>query len=210
MDAFINALFRFVVAWRNTIVRLFQIFYVLQLVFLYFEYRVFVLLQGNYDLFYSLGKKCAEAAIICFILTTIPGMARRYGISHKFISILMMFRRYIGIASFMFVINHLSAVWLFSSIGMGGFFLPTRGFEVFGLIAAVLLFFLFITSNDFSVKWLGDWWNKIHALTYVTMWIITLHVMFQGRLAWSALIGAASIAELASFISAKKRRTAIS
>ncbi len=208
MDALVNDLFRFVVAWRNTIVRLFQIFYVLQLVFLYFEYRVFVQLQGNYDLFYSLGKMCGEAAIILFIVTTIPGMARRFGISHKLIAILMMFRRYIGIASFMFVINHLSAVWLFSSIGMGGFFLPTRGFEVFGLTAAVLLFLLFITSNDVSVKWLGDWWNKIHALTYVIMWVILLHVMFQSRLAWSALIGIASIAEVASFIVAKKRRTA--
>ncbi len=206
MNPVIDALFRQTVKWRNTIVKLFRIFYALQLVLLFFEYRVFVLGQGNYDLFYEIGKKCAEAAILLFIATVIPGMARRFGISHKLVSILMTFRRYSGIACFMFVVNHLSAVWLFPSIGSGGLFIPTRGFELFGVIAAILLFFLFVTSNDVSVKLLGDWWTRIHKLTYIVMWVVLLHVMFQGRGAWAFLIGITSVVEVISFVAVKNRR----
>lgn len=208
MDALVNALFRFTLTWRNLIVKFFEIFYILQAILVFFEYRAIVLGQGSYDVFYEIGKKSGELAICAFILTTIPGMARRFGISHKLIAILMTFRRYIGIACFMFVLDHLSAVWIFPSLAAGGLLLPEGGFELFGLIAAILLFLLFITSNDVSTKYLGDWWGRIHSLTYITMWIITLHVMFQSRFSWALLIGATGVAELASFVVAWQRRQA--
>lgn len=205
MDALVAWIFRFTMKWRNIIVKLFELFYILQVVLIYFEYQAIVAGQGSYDLFYELGKQSGELAILVFIATTIPGMVRRFGISHKLAAILMTFRRYFGILCFMFVLDHLSAVWIFPSLAAGGLLLPGGGFELFGLIAATLLFLLFITSNDLSTKYLGRWWGRIHSLTYIIMWIITLHVMLQ-RSPWTVLIGVASVGEIISFVYARYRR----
>ena len=75
-----------------------------------------------------------------------------------------------------------------------------------GFIAFVMLLLLFITSNDLSIRLLGDWWTRIHWLSYLIMWVVLIHVMLQGRYAWTILIGITSVAEISSFIVARARR----
>jgi len=206
MDSLVNSIFRVITKNRNLIVKLFEISYLLLVVLLYFGYRAIVSGQGSFDLYYSLGKKMAEASVIVFILTVIPGMARRFGISHKLIAILMIFRRYLGILTFMLVLLHSSFVWFLPSLSSGGFLVPGSGFELWGFIAFVMLLLLFITSNDLSIRLLGDWWTRIHWLSYLIMWVVLIHVMLQGRYAWTILIGITSVAEISSFIVARARR----
>jgi len=206
MDALVTSTFRFATKNRNLIVKLFEISYVALVVLLYFGYRADVWGQGSFDFFYELGKKLAECAVIVFILTVIPGMARRFGISHKLIAILMIFRRYLGILTFMLVLLHSSFVWFLPSLASGGFLVPGNGFELWGFIAFVMLLLLFNTSNDLSIRLLGDWWTRIHWLSYVIMWVVLFHVGLQGRLSWAALIGATCLAEVTSFVVARLRR----
>lgn len=209
MNSLVNQIFRFTTKYRNLIVKLFELSYIILTILLYFGYRAIVMGQGSYDLFYSIGKKMAELGIITFILTCVPGIARRVGISHKLVSVLMIYRRYLGILTFMFIVLHSSFVWFLPSLVSGGILIPGNGFELWGFIALVLLFLLFLTSNDLSTKVLGIWWGRIHALTYVIMWFILLHVMLQGKLPWAFLIGAACIAEVVSFFVARSRRRVV-
>jgi len=205
MDALVNWTFRFVSKNRNLIVKIFEASYIFLVVLLFFGYRADVWGVGSFDFFYELGKKFGELSIIVFILTVIPGIARRYGISHKLIAILMIFRRYLGILTFMLVLLHSSFVWFLPSMASGGYLLPGNGFELWGFIAFVMLFLLFLTSNDFSIKILGDWWTRIHWLSYIIMWVVLLHVMMQGKFAWALLIGVTAIAEVSSFVVARRR-----
>lgn len=161
-------------------------------------------LQNSYwPLFYDIGKKSGEMAILCFIFSSLPGIFRRFRISNKLIQILMRFRRSIGIATYLFVLIHSSFVRIVPWIARIFPVYPLEVYVMFGVVAHILLFLLFITSNDFSVNKLGVWWHRIHTLMYVIVWIIFLHVALLKISIWTVLIGATAVAEVASFM---KRR----
>jgi sulfoxide reductase heme-binding subunit YedZ len=67
-------------------------------------------------------------------------------------------------------------------LSLGGnlwFFSP---FELAGVAAFTLLTPVFITSNEWSVRTLGRAWRTIHALVYLVIWLVFLHVALQGAL----------------------------
>lgn len=196
----LDRFYPWVVKRRNPIVLIFKIFYLLQAT-LFFLGADQVITKGPYwGLAYDAARFCGELAIIFYILASIPGIARRFGIYNKLISILMIFRRYVGIATYLFVLMHAGIVrivpWL---IGMFPIF-PMEIFIMFGVAAHMMLFLLFITSNDLSVNKLGIWWNRIHDLMYTIVWVIFLHVALQGPSIWSLLIGFAAVAQISSHI----------
>ena len=173
-----------------------------------------VLLLGSYATavhnpyaiaFYDFARDCGEYAIVLFILVSIPGIARRFQFQHKLIMLVMMFRRQLGILTYMFVLIHSMILrivpWLMKEYPV----LPMEIFILCGICANALLFLLFITSNDWSVKKLGDWWGKIHDLMYVIVWCIFAHVALQSIGTWTVLIGATALLQLASHIYATKR-----
>ena len=148
-------------------------------------------------------ENSGEIAILFFIFSSIPGIVRRFGYFNKLVSILMIFRRYIGIATYLFVLIHSSFVRIVPWIARIFPLNPVEVYVMFGVAAHVLLFLLFITSNDLSINKLGIWWHRIHDLMYVIVWIIFLHVALVKISIWTILIGATAIAQAASFI---KRR----
>ena len=121
----------------------------------------------------------------------------------------MIFRRYLGISMYLFAIIHTGFVRYVLAIDHPASLLHLATFELFGTAASIMLFSLFITSNDLSVEKLGSWWHKIHNLMYLIVWFIFLHVALQRLSIWTLLIGATSLAQVASFWYAKKSRSAV-
>lgn len=195
-----------VVQHRNILVRLLVAFNCLLAVVWYLAFQTIVMEVGNPSWFYRSGATFGQIALVLYCITTIPGIMRRFGKFSKPVSVIMMMRRYIGIATFMFALLHVSISrffwWMQGQMGL----IPDEIFQLFGSATFVVLFLLFITSNDWSVKKLGPWWHTIHNLTYVAAWLLFAHVALQRLSVWSVLIGITSLAQLASHIYAKQKK----
>src|SRR3989338_4502629 len=141
----LDNLYTFFIRRREQTITAFKILYVLITV---------VLLLGSYAsytrdesaiTYYTLALNSGRAAILVYILTTIPGIFKRFGIRHKLISLLMIFRRYIGITMYLLVLYHF---WIVKGVGVLFHALPLFPvvlFQAMGAIAVTLLFLLFVT-----------------------------------------------------------------
>lgn len=195
--------FAWVIKKREPIITFFKLYYIFLSAVLIFG-GVSIYSQNDSSLwFYSLGVNSGRAALIFYILTTIPGITRRFGIRHKLISTLMIFRRYIGISVYMHVLIHFSFVRGIYNFFINQNFLDFSFFEKFGFASLILLTPLFVSSNDWSVKYLRIWWDRIHKLTYIIIFLILTHVVLQRISFWSVLLGMTLILQVASFVWAK-------
>lgn len=192
----------FIIASKNyvRIVRLFQLFHLFVFaVSLFVSYSVYT----RNDFFpeaYSLAVTAGKSALIFLILASIPGIARRFGIKHKIFVLLSMFRRHLGIATYMFVFMHVSTMFYIPLLaGLKPNQLLSTAFQLAGFGANVLLFVMFLTSNDFSTKRLGIWWKRIHSVVYVVIWLVFIHTYLQRISIWSVIIGIAALSQVASF-----------
>ncbi len=148
-------------------------------------------------MFSMFALKAGEYATLFFVLVSIPGIARRFRFSHKLIMIISMYRRQLGVLTYLLILMHALILriipWVTTQIPLT--------FELFvaaGSLANMALFALFITSNDWSVKTLREWWGKIHTLIYVAVWFIFLHLAIQGVSKWSVIIGITAVLQVAS------------
>ena len=204
--SWVDQLYGWVIKHRTPLIAVFKVFFILQILTLFVgSWRIYTL-GASWTFFYALGRESGEAALIFFILASVPGIVRRFGKFSKFVSILMIFRRYIGIATYLFVLIHSSFLRFVPWMAKVFPVFPIPAFVLVGIVTQVALFLLFITSNDVSVNKLGPWWHTIHNLMYVIVWFIFLHVALQRLSIWTVLIGASSIAQIASFWYAKKSR----
>ena len=199
MQKLVDTIFSFTVTKKARLIDVFKLIYCLIVLF-YIWAGVTIFENPKAALmFYDWGLAAGRTALSLFIIILIPGIAERFGIRHKLIAILRIFRRYLGISMYLFVFMHLSFLWLILAIKTSVFF-PILLFQMFGLIAAILLFFLFITSNDISVKNLNIGWYRIHRAIYIAMFFIFLHTALQRWSIWSVLMGITLIFMIASFI----------
>ena len=153
-----------------------------------------------YALNYSAGIWAGRLGIIIYIATLIPGILRRFKIHHPLGQMLMLFRRQTGVLSFMLVSLH---GWFNKGLPLilkHRNLFPLPPFSVMGISAAILLFLLFITSNDTSVHKMGRWWERLHQLTYLIVWLVFLHVALIKLSVWSVLIGFFAVLEVVSFL----------
>lgn len=197
----IDSLFSLAVKNRSLIIFIFKIFYVIQLVLIYLGIHS-VLYQTDSRLFYYyLALNFGRAGLVFYSITLIPGICRRFGIKHKLVSIIMIFRRYFGIAMYLSILIHFftirgTRIFLTQTLAL----LSRPTFEIMGIIALFLTLPMFLTSNDLSVRMLGVWWKRIHRLTYIIIWFIMLHVVIQRVSLWSILISIVLITQMASFL----------
>lgn len=174
---FINSLYQFFVTKRPFIIQLFKIFYILQCA--YILVGAYLLLNRNVmgRWFAKFDIDFGEIGIVLFFLILIPGIARRFGLKHKLLSLLKIYRRYLGICMFLFILMH--STFLFILPFFEGIVTSLPLYEWFGLSAGILLFFLFLTSNDYSVKLLRQNWYLLHRSVYIIMFLILAHVTLQ-------------------------------
>lgn len=196
MDKF----YSFFIRRREHTITGFKILYILLFAVLLLGTRATYLRDEAAISYYALALNSGRAAIIVYILTTIPGISKRFGIRHKLISLLMIFRRYIGITMYLLALYHF---WIVKGVGVLFHALPLFPivlFQSMGVTAATLLFLLFATSNDVMLSKLKVWWYRIHELTYVAVWFIFLHVALQRISIWTILIGLTAIAQVSSHL----------
>jgi methionine sulfoxide reductase heme-binding subunit len=152
-------------------------------------------------IFYDIGVNSGRTALGMLIITLLPGITRRFRIKHQLIDILMSFRRQLGISVYLLALIHFLFVRYIPYLARK----PTEmlqfaPFEFFGFIALSLLFFLFLTSNNFSVQKLGKWWKRLHRLVYIIVWLVFIHTSLIGWSIWSITIGVVAMLEVVSLI----------
>lgn len=157
------------------------------------------------------GKNMGTLSLILFIITLIPSMIRRFGLSKEFsllIKLTLPVRRQFGILMFMTAFTHYLAMKVIPTLQ---FKLPPSlpDYQAFGLAAIILSLALFITSNNWSTRKLKSNWKKLHRLTYVIGWLIFGHVLLislrsgEGLSIQAIAIGIVMVLEMASLIKAR-------
>jgi len=159
----------------------------------------FELAQGpQFQTFYELGKWFGRAAITLLGIVVLPGILGRFGIEIKITRLITVFRRQLGILVFVLAFSHYHLVrGMPKIIGLFPLF-SFAVFEYFGIAALTLLFFMFLTSNNWSVKKLGKKWKILHRVVYVVLWLLVLHTALQRISIWSLWIFAFAVLEVSS------------
>ncbi len=201
---FIDRLFAYIIPRKAKVIQLFKLVYLIQVAVLFWAGISFY--SGFYhSVYYQLGLYFGRIAVLLFIIILIPGMLKRFGITHKILALLMIFRRYIGISMYIFALSHFGLVKVLPNLSALHLPVPFV-FELWGSAALLVLFFLFITSNDFSVSRLGIWWYRIHRLIYIAMWLIFFHLAFQRISLWTILLGITVFSMMISFLVERIRK----
>lgn len=158
---------------------------------------------------FELGPLLGQVSIALYITTLMPGIITRLQflpkVTQPIASIILPFRRHVGILMFITAFVHMSFTTSLPYFAGYNFdpptvFPPLEPYQAVGLIGWLLLFPMWLTSNDFAVKKLGKWWNRIHRATYVALFLIFGHVALQGQAKWSIVMAAAAVGLVASWI----------
>ena len=174
--------------------------------YLYFAIILFLILcansyikKGQVDqFFYTSGVYFGRTALTLLGIVVLPGILGRFAVEIKLTRIITVFRRQLGILVFVLAFSHYQLVRGIS-IYTGKIPLLSRPlFEVTGTSALFLLFFMFLTSNNFSVRNLGKNWKRLHRIVYIILWLLVLHIGLQRISIWSVFILTFAILELAS------------
>jgi DMSO/TMAO reductase YedYZ heme-binding membrane subunit len=195
----LEQIFGFAIKNRNRIIGWFKFVYIGMLIFWLIGARSIYYQDNWIAFFYNIGRSAGKLTIIWYVLTLIPGIARRFGIQHRLVQLIMLFRRYLGILTYLTVFIHLTFIFLIPNLKNLTYLFPIPLFELFGIFAVVGLSAMFLTSNDWSVGHLKKWWQRIHNVTYIVMWFILFHVFLQ-QSRWSLLIGLFVLLEMGSFV----------
>lgn len=160
--------------------------------------------------FIPLGRQFGEWAIRFLWITMLPGILKRFGVTgylQNIQIILMRSRRRLGDITFMLALNHFLLVQGFSYLRHG---IPKLTsiplFEYMGIIGLSLLLPLFVTSNNYSVRTLKIYWQKIHNLVYVAIWFIALHTLLNGKTLQGIITVGVALLQILSWIIYKRRQ----
>ncbi len=199
MNTLLQALFTWNVHNKNIVIDVFKIGYSLLVIaliatayYLSRELRVIGI--------YTIGELAGKISLALFCITIAPGIFRRFSIRSSLISLIMLYRRHLGISTFAFAFYHYAAIRLFPILFAGDPIMSIPLFEVFGVLSLYAMSLLFFTSNGWSVQHLGKWWGRIHMLIYIIAWGIFSHVILQGISFWSLLIGMFASLETLSLV----------
>ncbi|GIK83579.1 MAG: hypothetical protein BroJett025_02010 [Patescibacteria group bacterium] len=162
---------------QKTIKSVFFILYLLGFLGIGFGFFLF---NSNLELYVTLAElatKFGTISLYLFLLTLVPGILQRLNVVVLLSTSVVLFRRQIGIVMYILALLHsfyLSIIpqVMTSDLRLQNF--ATR--EIYGLIAILILFPVWITSNDVSQKKFGRFWKSIQRLTYIAMFFIYLHV----------------------------------
>ena len=204
MSRLTENIYNFFIVKRSAIIFVFKMIYFLLIIFVisaflfsYFNNQ-YLLHLNNYGTFFG------KSALLTFILTLLPGIGERLMIKNQLLSILKIYRRYIGILMYILTLAHTALVKILFLTSLKDL-LSNYTFEIMGSVASLILFFLFITSNNISLSRLRINWYRLHRLIYLAMFFIFLHVALQRLSIWTVLMGLVIILQIISFAIVYKR-----
>ncbi len=211
-NSFSNTLFLWSVRNKNLIINAFISTHIIQVInIIAAAFFVSQLDSGNTIgiMYYGLGGKFGTLAALAFLVTITPGIAKRFGIRHKTLNIVMTFRRHFGIMTFLLVLTHLAILRLIPYFSWSPFTTPPLR-ELIGIVAFFGFFLMFLTSNDFSTRRLGKWWGRLHSLSYVIVWLVFLHIaLLKPTESTAILVGIFAVLEWVSLIYSWTRKKVI-
>jgi sulfoxide reductase heme-binding subunit YedZ len=200
-NAWFLALYRLIVPRAKIVTRLIQTYAVLVLSLVFWGAYVFWVTPERYFPFFDgLARELGQIAALLYCLTLVPGMLRRFQLLPLTRAILMLWRRYVGIAMFNSALVHLALIRVLPVLLTNPRLLLFANRQIlFGALAVALLFPLWLTSNEYSVRRLGAAWHWIHKLTYAAVFFIFFHVALSAnvRLAW--FVGMVLLIEILSW-----------
>jgi DMSO/TMAO reductase YedYZ heme-binding membrane subunit len=185
---------------RSKIIHGFQFLYLIWILFVLFAaWQIFS--EGEYlSLIMQASILAGQSALVLLIIVTTPGILGRFGLKHPLITIGIMFRRHLGISTFLLAMLHALTVHFLPRLAYNSSIFSFTRFGLFGLAALTCLTLLASTSNDWSVKVLGKNWKRLHRLVYVIFWLMFLHVALQRSTNYMILIGGAGVLEIVSLL----------
>jgi len=182
------------------IIPLFKYLYFAIIIFLIFGANSYIQ-KGQIDqFFYTSGVYFGRTALTLLGIVVLPGILGRLGLEIKLTRIITLFSRQLGILVFVLAFSHYQLVRGISIYTGQIPLFPRPIFEIMGTSALFLLFFMFLTSNNFSQKKLGKNWKRLHRVVYLILWLLVLHTGLQRISIWSLFIFTFAILELASLI----------
>lgn len=186
---------------KLTIYRSFLVVYVMILTTLVWGSVAIIRNTSGSLWFYGVGVWFGRTAVTILALSLIPGILGRLNIQIKATRVITFYRRQLGITMFLLSFTHGMLVRIVARFALGQYPLSRAPiFEFFGTLALSLLFMLFVTSNDTSVKRLGPWWKRLHRLVYAIVLLIFFHTILQRVSVWSVMIGLITVLEVVSFV----------
>lgn len=120
----------------------------------------------------ALEHELGQYALKLLVLVLLISPLRRFARIN-----LLRYRRAIGLLAFFYVLAHL-AVWLFLDVQNSALIwadIVKRPYITIGMAALVLMLPLALTSNNWSVRYLGPGWRRLHRLTYAVAVLGALH-----------------------------------
>ncbi len=184
-----------------SVISLSKYFYFLIIIFLLAGVALTIARSPLQDEIYQIGRHLGQVAISLLGIVVLPGILGRFRIEIKITKIITLFRRQLGITTFLLGFSHYMLVrFSLYLAGLVEFKIPGALFETFGTFALFGLFLMFLTSNNFSVKKLGKWWKRLHRIVYVILWLLVLHTGLQRISIWSVGIFAVATLEVISFV----------
>ena len=182
---------------RNLRCGLYAFYVVVVIVLVYYWYQIVYLKNFTQDVVIA-GGFSGNLAAVFFILTLLPGMFGRYGISSSALLYVRQVRGNLGVAMFLLATLHYMSVKIFPMLLISTF-IPFKLFEVFGFLALQITFVLALTSNRFSIRRMGKWWKRLHSLSYILVWLLFGHVILQGWSLMAMALGLVALLEVGSF-----------
>ena len=152
--------------------------------------------QEFYNFFAKNRAWFGRIGLLVLLIVITPGILGRFNIQIKVTRIITLYRRRLGILVFLLGFTHAHIVSLPKVAGTEPNILPL--FQRIGITALMILFVMFLTSNNFSVRKLGKWWKRIHRLIYVVVLLILIHTLMQRVSIWSVLAGIFFVLEISS------------
>lgn len=147
---------------------------------------------------FRIGPKFGEVGAILLAITLIPGIIGRLHIFLLPRATLMMFRRHLGITTYLLVLAHSTMTYWLPSFTYG--FAPLRVFQLFGILASASALPLFLTSNDYSVRVMKQWWHRVHKLAYLMLIFALFHTLLIEVGGTSLLLAGVGMLEIVSFL----------
>lgn len=157
--------------------------------------------EAYFPFFDGLARQLGQIAALLYCVTLVPGMLRRFQLWPLTRAILMLWRRYVGIAMFHTALGHLMLIRVVPLLFFNPRLLLSASWQILlGILAITLLLPLWLTSNEYSVRQLGPIWHWIHKLTYAAVFLIFGHLALASDTKLSWVVGAVLGLEILSWI----------
>lgn len=142
-----------------------------------------IFLEGHSD--WNAPPAFLAAGLLLVVL--LPGCLQRIGVRNRFVRILTAWRRVLGVLMYLAALVH--ALFLLDYIPQfsGGEIVLFDLVTATGLVSLTLLLPVLVTSNSFSVRFLGRFWKILQRMTYLVIPLVAVHFWEAGEAALSVL-----------------------